>query len=72
MKATEENGNIYSILAKTEKIPLDAIVTAPHVATSLSNNIQNILLSLTPESSQIKEMRTAGWPYAGVVLKKVT
>jgi len=68
-EAIIEHGDIFSVLAKTKSIPLDAIAIGGHNSKELTQQIQQTLINLTPDSQIVKRLRNNGWPYAGIIIR---
>jgi phosphonate transport system substrate-binding protein len=67
--AVARYGGIFEVLALSDPIPLDAVVASPCVPPEHVEILRNILVSLTPDSPVVRNIREhTGWPAAGFVV----
>ena len=56
-----DNSGALNIILKSEPIPYDAYVTAPHVESRLSNRIRDVLLNMEFDTKQLSWLAPAGF-----------
>lgn len=68
--AVHRYGDIFTVVCKTQQIPLDAIVASPLVPAARRRQYRNLLLSLPADCSVFAAIKQhLGWPAAGFTVK---
>jgi len=65
VNARKQYGDIYKVVAKTDKIPNDAIVASPKTSTKTVKSLIKIFLNLKAEKYPLNEMIYRGFPFVG-------
>lgn len=69
LSATDDYGELFQVIEKTQAIPLDAFAAAPHLSDEIVNQLNQALANLEPDSIVIQQMIESGWLHSGITRK---